>query len=127
VASKRARAALRLRRLRISPRSFAASHTRRTARRKHGRVAEGTFITWLMDEPATVRVSIRRPAAKGRAVTVMTLTRHAKVGENTLRFSGRKGKHPLRAGRYLAVIGATAADGRRTAPTTLAFRIVRAR
>jgi hypothetical protein len=121
------RAALRLRRLRIAPRTFAASHTRRTAHRKHGRVAEGTFITWLLDEPATVRVSIRRQTTKRRAVTVMTFTRRAKAGETTLRFSGRKGKRPLRAGRYLAVVSATARDGRRAAATTLRFRIVRAR
>jgi hypothetical protein len=137
------RVPLRLRRLRLSPRRFAASHTRRSARRGHGRPAEGTTITWLMDEPATVRVSIRRRvghrpgagAACGRprsvrrsacasTVPVTTLERKATAGENAVRFSGRIGRHPLRPGRYVAAISAGTADGRQTPLTTIAFRVV---
>jgi hypothetical protein len=116
---------LRLRRLRLSPRRFAVSHTRKNARRQNGRPAEGTILNWLMDEPATVRVSIRRAASGHRWVSVMTLKRSAKRGENTIRFSGRTGKRTLRPGLYRAVISASAADGRRTASKTLPFRIVR--
>jgi hypothetical protein len=116
---------LRLRRLRMTPRRFATSHSRRTARRSHGRPAEGASITWLMDEPATVRVSIRRASGGIRTVRVTTLKRKANRGENTIRFSGRIGRRPLRPGRYRAVISATSADGRRAPATTLPFRIVR--
>ena len=115
--------ALRLRRLRMTPRRFAASHTRAAARRTKGRVAEGTAITWMMDEPATVHVSIRR-AVGHRTVRVMTLTRKAIAGENVIRFSPRVGRNPLRRGLYRAVVSATAPDGRRAPSTTLPFRIV---
>jgi hypothetical protein len=114
---------LRLRRLRMTPRRFAASHTRAAAHRARGRVAEGAAITWLMDEPATVRVSIRRTVGH-RAVRVMTLTRKAIAGENVIRFSARVGRRPLRSGLYRAVVSATAPDGRRAPSTTLPFRIL---
>ena len=116
---------LRLRRLRMSPRRFAVAHSRKNARRQNSRPAEGTIVNWVMDEPATVRVNVRRAASRHRWVSVMTLKRAANPGENTIRFSGRIGRHTLRPGLYRAVISATAADGRRTAPTTLPFRIVR--
>jgi hypothetical protein len=116
---------LRLRRVHMTPRRFAVSDTRRTASRRHGRPAEGTFITWLMDEPATVHVSIRRMVAGKRLVSVTTLKRKGHTGENTIRFSGRIGRRPLKAGRYRAVVSASAADGRRSPTTTFTFRIVK--
>jgi hypothetical protein len=115
---------LRLSRLRMTPRRFAASHSRKTAQRSHGRPAEGAVISWLMDEPATVRVSIRRASGASRTVAMTTLKRKANVGENTIRFSARIGRRPLRPGRYRAVISASSADGRRTPATTLPFVIV---
>jgi hypothetical protein len=108
----------------MTPRRFAASHSRASARRSHGRPAEGAFITYLLDEPATVRVSIRRAAGGIRTAGVTTLQRKANRGENTIRFSGRIGRRPLRPGRYRAVISATSADGRKAPATTLPFRIV---
>lgn len=121
----RRRRPLRLRRLRMTPRRFGVSHSRTSARRRNGRPAEGAFITWLMDEPATVRVSIRRPVTGHRTAPVMTLKRKANVGENTIRLSGRIGRRPLWPGRYRAVISGSSADGRKAAATTLPFRIVR--
>jgi hypothetical protein len=145
VASRGAgRGSLRLRRLRLFPRRFAVAHSRRAARRRHGRPREGATLTWLMDEPAAVHVSIRRRVQRSRAAEaacaaaaarrakacasaapVTALDRRAIAGENTIRFSGRVGRRPLRPGRYAAVVTARTADGRAAAPLTLGFQVVR--
>jgi hypothetical protein len=56
---------------------------------------------------------------------VGTLSRAAIKGENTVRFSGRVGKRVLRPGRYRMTVRATATGGRRTAPRTLTFTVVK--
>lgn len=114
-----------VRRMRMAPSRFAVADSGRPAQRRRGGPPQGTSITWLMDEPATVRLSIRRVMAAQRLMPVTTQTRHAQTGENAIRFSGRVGRRPLKAGRYRAAISARAVDGRRSATATLTFRIVR--
>jgi hypothetical protein len=82
----------------------------------------GTRFGYTLSESAKVVVKIQR-ARGGR--TVGKLIRSAKVGANTLRFSGRIGRKALRPGRYGAVITATDAAGNRSAPRRLSFRVVR--
>src|SRR4051794_33803541 len=119
------RSALRMTRLRMTPRRFAASHRRNVARRRRGHATDGTTITWLMSRPATVRLTVQLIRPGGRTSTVTSFTRKAITGENTVRFSGRIGRRTLRPGRYRMVVRATSADGARTAAQRLTFTVVR--
>jgi hypothetical protein len=119
------RVALRIRRLRMSPRRFAVAHRRSAARSRRGRAPDGTAVTFLLNDTATVRLTVRRVARNGRTVRVTTLRRKAIRGENTVRFSGRIGRRVLRPGRYRMVVRARANDGRRTPARTLRFTVVR--
>ncbi len=121
------RVSLRMSRLRMSPRRFAVSHRRSTARTRRGRAPDGTTITWLMNDPAKMTLNIRRVAKRNRTRTihVATLRRNAIRGENTVRFSGRVGRRVLKPGRYRMVIRGRAKDGRRTPARSLRFTVVK--
>lgn len=86
------------------------------------RVARGTRFSYVLSEPAKVVLRIKRVGAK-RAVG--QLTRAAKSGRNTLKFSGRIGSKPLKPGRYRALITATDAAGNRSAAKRVRFRVVK--
>jgi hypothetical protein len=120
---QRRTAALTMRRLRMTPRRFAVSH-RRTAAGTRRRQPTGAAITWLMSEPAKVRLVVQRVRGR-RHVPVATLQRTGIRGENTVRFTGRIGRRTLRPGRYRIRISARTADGRQAGPRTLAFTVVR--
>jgi hypothetical protein len=122
--TQRTRAALRMQRLRMSPKRFAVSRSRSAARGRRGRRPTGATITWLMNDTAKVRLSVQR-IRRGRHVPVMTLERRGIRGENTVRFTGRLGRKTLRPGRYRVRISATTADGRKTGPRTLTFTVVK--
>jgi hypothetical protein len=136
--------ALKLQRLRMSPRRFAVSTSARQARRQKGRALSGTTITWLLNDRATVRLTVqkvttgrrvngrcvaasagRRGRACVRTTTVGTLRRSAIKGENTVRFSGRVGKRVLGPGRYRITVRAAASGARTTPPQTLTFTVVK--
>jgi hypothetical protein len=139
---------LKIDRLRITPRRFAASRSARAARkvRKAARRApDGATITWLLNRRATVRLSVtkvvtgrrvggrcvtatskakRRGATCTRTVAVGTLKRSAIAGENAVRLTGRIGRRTLTPGRYRVTVRATGADGRTAAPKSLTFTVV---
>jgi hypothetical protein len=120
-----AAARLRLTRLRMTPRRFAVSHNRRTVRRRRALAPDGTTITWVLNRPATVRLSIRRVVRKGRTASVQTFDRRAIRGENAVRLSGRIGRRVLRPGRYVLRISARNGASDRTRTRTIAFTVVR--
>jgi PKD domain len=70
---------------------------------------------------------VRRPRRCTRFVRAGTLTRDAKPGGNSVRFSGRIGRRALRRGRYRLTLVVTDAAGNASKPSRVGFRIVRAR
>jgi len=88
--------------------------------RKRFTIPRGTRFNYKLNKAAKVVVAIKR---SGR--TVANLTRAAKPGANSIRFSGRIGKRALRPGRYHAEIRATDAAGNRSAVRRLSFRVVK--
>jgi hypothetical protein len=113
-------ARVKLTRLTMSPRRFAVRHPRGT---RHRNAVDGSTVTWRLNRAATVRLKVQRRVGR-RWVAVGTVSRKARVGQGTLRFTGRVGGRLLANGRYRMVVTATAA-GRTTAARTLAFRVVR--
>ncbi len=106
--------------------------------------ARGTRFRYKLSESARVTIAIQRalPGRKrhGSCVrpslqlrqakrctryrTIGRLTRTAKQGSNSIKFTGRLGSRALRPGRYRAVARATDAAGNRSAPKRARFRIV---
>ena len=114
---------LRMTRVRMTPRRFAVSH-RRTARRRRSHATDGTTITWVLNQPASVRITVRKVGRHGRTTMVRSFGRKGIQGENTARYSGRVGRKLLRPGRYRLTITATM-KGQRTAPRSLPFTVVK--
>jgi hypothetical protein len=113
-------ARVKLTRLKMTPRRFAVRHPRGT---RHRNAVDGSTVTWRLNRAATVRLKVQRRVGR-RWVAVGTVSRKARVGQGTLRFTGRVRGRLLANGRYRMVVTATAA-GRATAARTLAFRVVR--
>jgi hypothetical protein len=80
----------------------------------------GTRFRYMLSENAKVTVKILRRNGKSAG----KLTRTAKKGANTLKFSGRIGSKALKRGSYRAVITATDAAGNRSATRSVKFRVV---
>ncbi|HEX8714184.1 MAG TPA: PKD domain-containing protein [Solirubrobacteraceae bacterium] len=120
---------------------------RPTAISAKAKAPQGTTFSFTLNEVAKLQVAfthsvpglrdgrrcvapsakLRRRHAKRctRTATVGTLTRASEpAGADSVPFSGRIGKTPLRPGAYKAVLTATA-GGLRSAPVTLALTIVR--
>jgi hypothetical protein len=91
-------------------------------RRSHA--TDGTRVTWMLNQPASVRITVRMVRPHGRTTLVRSFTRKGIQGENTVRYSGRAGRRMLKPGRYRMTITATT-KGQRTAPRTLSFTVVR--
>jgi hypothetical protein len=127
--------------LSVTRRRFAAASALRR------RVKRGTAFRYTLSEPAQVTFTIRRRtigrrvAGKCRPLTrknrrrkkcvffkrVGRITVTAKAGRNRTKFSGKLRGRRLRPGRYRAVAVATDSAGGKSAPKSVAFRIVRAR
>jgi hypothetical protein len=80
----------------------------------------GTAFRLTVSKAATVKIAI----AHGKR-TAGTLKRASRQGLNRIVFSGRIGRRALRPGRYAARIVAIDASGRRSAPRTLRFTVVK--
>jgi hypothetical protein len=115
---------LSLTRLRMTPRRFAVSHSRRAARGRRSHAPDGTTVTWVLNQRASMRITIRKVRPHGRTAVVKRLVRTGIQGENAMRLSGRVGRRMMRPGRYRMTIAAATKD-QRTAPRTIAFTIVR--
>jgi hypothetical protein len=115
---------LRMTRLRMTPRRFTVSHSRRSARGRRGHATDGTTITFVLNQRAKVRVTIRKVTPHGRKVVVRRFVRNGIEGENTIRMSGRIGRRLMRPGRYRLTIMAATKE-QHTPSRTIPFRIVR--
>jgi hypothetical protein len=116
---------LRMTRVRLAPKRFAVSHSRRAAKgRRRSKATDGTTITWVLNQKATVRITVRKLQPHGRTTMVKSFTRKGIQGENTARYTGRVGRKLLRPGRYRVTITASTKD-QRSAPRTLPFTVVR--
>jgi subtilisin family serine protease len=78
----------------------------------------GVRLTLTLDEPATLRLSLRRRSGKAYR-TVRTSRRTLKSGRTTLTVVSKR----PRAGRYRLVVTAVDASGNRAAAQTLAFKV----
>src|SRR6185369_15785921 len=67
----------------------------------------------------------RRARRCTRFVRFGAFAHRSVAGQNRKKFSGKIGKRRLRPGRYRASLVATDADGKRSAPKRLSFRVVR--
>jgi uncharacterized delta-60 repeat protein len=111
-----AASALTLSGLRLTNRRFVVG-------RRHG-----TSFVFRLNRSATVSIRIKRLVSTGsgrRTRAVALLKRTAQAGGNRVRFSGRVGRGTLRPGRYRASLTAVDANGNRTKPQTVRFRVVR--
>jgi hypothetical protein len=96
--------------------SVGRAHTAVAARTRH----HGTTFRLKLSKAARIKITIRRAHR-----TAGTLKRNARPGANRIAFSGRIGRRALRPGRYVARIVASDASGKRSAPRTLHFTVVR--
>jgi hypothetical protein len=110
------------------------------------RPPRGTAFTFTLSEAASTRIAIShtvpghrarrhaacKPGRRGRkhncsvVVVVVTLTRaQTQQGANVVPFSGRYGRHRLAPGKYTATVTAVNAAGAVSAPSSVAFTVVR--
>ena len=105
----------------------------------------GTTIRFSISRAATASIAIRRlrvgyrvgrrcvTASQSRsaratctlAQPVAALTRHAKIGSNTIALTGRIGRRALRPGRYTLTVTARVGLGPSSRPRSTTFQIVR--
>jgi hypothetical protein len=109
---------LLLRRLRMTPRRFALAHRTRRARRR----PDGATVTWTLNARATVRFEVQSRRRK-RWVRVGVITRRARAGASSLRFTGRVRGRRLRPGRHRLVVSARAPGWRPAARRHLSFTV----
>jgi hypothetical protein len=135
----------------VRPKRFAPvpSGGARTGARK-GRPALGGLLTFRLSERATLGITVTRslrgrtlgagkkarcrPVAPGvrvargarcvRVQTLGTVRRSASAGRNRFVITGNVGSKALAPGTYRLVLVATDADGQRSAPATVAVRIL---
>jgi hypothetical protein len=80
----------------------------------------GTAFRLTLSKAATVKIAVRHAKRSAGA-----LKRSSHKGANRIAFSGRIGRRVLRPGRYVATITAADASGKRSAPRTLRFTVVK--
>jgi hypothetical protein len=126
----------------LTNRTFAVA-ARPTAVSAKKRAKKGTRFAYTLSMPASVTITIgrvtrgyhkgKRCVAKkskhAKRCTRITLagrlTRSGIAGRNTLSFTGRIGKKPLKPGRYTASLVATSAIGAKAYTKAVKFRVVR--
>ena len=128
----------------MQPDAFAALSGRGSslisAKRK---AAKGATVKYRLSEAATITFTVERVVRgrkrkgrcvpgrrKGRACTTYkkvkgSFTHAGRAGANSLRFSGRLARKPLRRGRYRLVGTARDAAGNKSKAVRTSFRIVR--
>ena len=90
---------------------------------KPGKVKLGTTFRYRVSEASTVRFKIERKKGK-RFKKLGSRPQSVKAGANKLKWNGKLKGKPLKPGRYRATVVATDADGGRSAPKTVGFRIL---
>jgi acid phosphatase type 7 len=118
------RVQLSRRRFRVGARATAVSAARPS-------VGTGTSIAYTLSEPAGVvlRIERRTVTRRGRRRVVRyrrsgVLRRSGRRGRRHVRFSGRVGRRPLKAGAYRLVVGARDPAGNRARTRTSRFTVV---
>jgi hypothetical protein len=109
----------------VKPGRFAvgAAPTPVSSRSRHHRLPRGAKISYTASEAGSVRISFRRIPA-GRKPKA--LTRLAKTGPNTVKFTGRIGRKALAPGRYVAKIVETTPGAPKSSRAAKAhFKIVK--
>jgi hypothetical protein len=114
--------ALRLSRLELAPRAFAAA-TQGLA--VVARLDVGTIISYLDSFAGHTTFGVMRcaDASCRRVALVGTFTHHDQAGRNRLQFTGRLGGHALAPGHYV-VLAVTALDGQRSHRVAVRFTIL---
>ncbi|MBJ7456422.1 MAG: hypothetical protein JHC74_10220 [Thermoleophilia bacterium] len=142
----------RITRLMVSPRAFAAVPRGASLRPPApGRIALGTRISFVLSEPAAVRIVIQRNVAghrvrRGARVRCVALAPPRRVaraqrcvvhptrgtlrvararGATRVRLTGRFGARALAPGSYRVVVTATDATGARSRPVRAPFTVLR--
>lgn len=90
---------------------------------KPGKVKLGTSFRFTVSEDATVRFKFERKQGK-RFKKLGSRSKKAKKGAGKLKWNGKLHGKPLRPGRYRATVVATDAEGARSAPKKVGFRIL---
>ena len=111
--------------VRLTRKRFAigARATARVAGRRRG-----TVLRFTTSEAGTLRVKVQRRVRRHGKVVFRAkaqLVRTVAAGKDRLKFSGRIGRHALRAGRYRMVVRVTDAAGNRSEAAKARFRILR--
>ena len=113
--------------LKIAKRFAPSSKPTATVASAGGRhVRRGAKIRFMLSEPSRVELAISKKSRRVKPAKG-TLVRNGEAGKNSVPFSGRIGKRPLKPGRYLLVVTATDSAGNRSQPKQVAFSIVGAR
>ncbi len=103
--------------------AIGARATARVASRRRG-----TVLRFTTSEAGTLRVKVQRRVRRHGKVVFRAkaqLRRTVAAGKGRMAFSGRIGRHALRAGRYRMVVRVTDAAGNRSRAAKVRFRIVR--
>jgi hypothetical protein len=92
---------------------------------RRARIGRSAKLRFLLDAPATVRVGVYRVRARPlRLRRVATVVLDGRAGPNAFDFGTRPEVSALPPGRYRAVLVASVAGGRPSAPRRLGFRLV---
>jgi hypothetical protein len=113
------RVALKLTKLKMSPRRFAVAHKRLPK----GTKLDGSRISWKLSRAAKVTLTFQRQTRNGYR-RVGAISRSFKAGTGEVRFRGRFGRKLLRPQRYRVVVSASG-GGERTAARRLSFRVLK--
>jgi len=111
--------ALKLTKLKMSPRRFAVAHKRLPK----GTKLDGARISWKLSRGATVKLTFQRHTRKGWK-RVGTIYRPAKAGTSEVRFRGRFGRKLLSPKRYRLVVSASGGNDH-TKARRLTFRVLK--
>jgi hypothetical protein len=111
--------ALKLTKLKMSPRRFAVAHKRLPK----GTKLDGSRISWKLSRAATVTLTFQRHTHKGWQ-RIGAIRRAAKAGTGVVRFRGRFGSKLLKPQRYRLVVSASG-SGHRTGARRLSFRVLK--
>jgi hypothetical protein len=104
----------------VTPPDVAPVITSASLTRHRFSIRRGTTFRVTLSQAARVKIAIRRAHRLAG-----TLKRSSHRDANRIAFSGRIGHRALRPGRYVATVTATDAKGKRSAPRTLRFTVVK--
>jgi hypothetical protein len=84
----------------------------------------GTTLRLTISEPARIRLTVRRRSGRKLVAVKGSVSRQARSGRNTVRFTGRIAGKRLAAGRYVLAVVAVDTAGNRSAVVRRSFSIL---